>query len=343
MPEILVLDEATVKRLLDPEALLDELRAALKELSAGQASVPPRVASFTEKGLLGAMPGYLPGAGLGIKLVSVFDENDSHGLPSHQAIILLFDPNNGVPLAMMDGTHITAVRTAGAAAVAAAAVARPDSQTLAILGAGVQAGAHLDAFTRCFALTDIRIAARRADRAHEVAVDRPNARVYVTFEEAARGADIICCCTNAEAPVIRRDWVAAGAHVSSVGSGAELDQATIAAGSVFVEWRGAVTSPPPAGATELQGLDPRAATEIGEVLMGTAPGRSSPEQVTVYKSTRACRRGHRRRFFGVQTRTGLRPRGSDNSLNREPGGEYPSPDTGNPCRCRSCTGAFTRR
>jgi ornithine cyclodeaminase/alanine dehydrogenase-like protein (mu-crystallin family) len=112
-------------------------------------------------------------------------------------------------------------------------------------------------------------------------------RHETSFEEAVRGADVVACCTDAREPVIRREWLAEGVHVSSVGGtfGPELDQETMAAARVFVEWRGAALNEPPAGAHELQGLDPSSITEVGEVLAGTRPGRTSEHEITVYKST----------------------------------------------------------
>ena len=102
-----------------------------------------------------------------------------------------------------------------------------------------------------------------------------------------RGADVVACCTDAREPVIRHEWLKAGAHVSSVGGtfGPEIDPDSVAAGKVFVEWRGAATSPPPAGAAELQGMDAGRLTELGEVLAGTKPGRLTPDEITIYKST----------------------------------------------------------
>lgn len=187
----------------------------------------------------------------------------------------------------MAGTRITALRTGAAAAVAAGALARPDASVLAILGAGVQGASHLETFPRVRAVSEIRIASRSAEHAAALAARHPAARAVRSFEEAVTGADVVCCCTDAREPVLSAGWLAPGAHVSSVGGtfGPELDAGTIRAGRVFVEWRGAATNAPPAGAHELQGLDPDTVTEIGEVLAGTRPGRGSAGEITVYKST----------------------------------------------------------
>lgn len=286
--EMLYLSRADVERLLDIDAMLEALAAALVILSSGTTSVPPRVAARVPNlGLLGAMAGYVPGVALETKLVSVFPANDHHGIPSHQGLIALFDEKNGSPLTLMDGTYITAIRTGGTAAVAARALSREDASVLAILGAGVQGSSHLQTFPRVRRLTEIRVASRNPERAAALAAGHPLARVASSFEEAVRGADMVACCTDAREPVLHRAWLKPGAHVSSVGGtfGPELDPETVAAGRVFVEWRGAATNAPPAGAVELQGLDPATLTEVGEVLAGTKPGRSSRDEITVYKST----------------------------------------------------------
>ena len=286
--ELLFLSRAEVERLLDIDEMLDALGRALVVFSSGMTSVPPRVgARVPDLGLLGAMVGFVPGVALEAKLVSVFPGNHHHGLPSHQGMIALFDENTGAPLAVMDGTYITAIRTGGTAAVAARALAREDASVLAILGAGVQGGSHMETFPRVRSFTEIRVASRDKAKASALAARHPNARVAGSFEEAVHGADVVACCTDAREPVIRREWLKPGAHVSSVGGtfGPELDPETLAAGSVFVEWRGAATNAPPAGAVELQGLDPEQLTEVGEVLAGTRPGRMSRDEITVYKST----------------------------------------------------------
>jgi len=285
--ELLYLSRSEVERLLDVDAMLDALAAALVIYSSGKASVPPRTAVRLDAGLLGVMPGHVPGVALETKLVSVFPGNEEHGLPSHQALIALFDENTGAPQALMDGTYITAIRTGGTAAVAARVLARRDAAVLAILGAGVQGWSHLRTFPRVRDFKEIRVASRNADRARDLAAQDPRARDVASFEEAVRGADVVACCTDAREPILQSGWLKAGAHVSSVGGtfGPELDAATVAASRVFVEWRGAVTNPPPAGAHELQGMDPSTVTEVGEVLAGTKPGRVGDDEITLYKST----------------------------------------------------------
>jgi alanine dehydrogenase len=286
--ELLYLSRADVERLLDVDAMLAALANALVIFSSGVTSVPPRVAArVPDVGLLGAMAGYVPGVALEIKLVSVFPGNHARGLPSHQGLIALFDEHGGQPLAVMDGAYITAIRTGGTAAVAANALARSGARVLAILGAGVQGGSHLETFTRVRDFKEIRVASRDQAKAKSLAARHPRARVATSFEDAVRGADVIACCTDAREPVFRHEWLAPGVHISSVGGtfGPELDPETVATAKVFVEWRGAALNAPPAGAHELQGLDASTLTEVGEVLAGTREGRTSDRDITVYKST----------------------------------------------------------
>ncbi len=284
---LLFLSQADVVRLLDIDRLLEALANAFVEISAGRTSVPPRIAARTPAGgLLGAMPGYLNGV-LEAKLVSVFPQNHVRGLPSHQGLIALFDEATGAPLAVMDGVAITAIRTGAAAAVAARWLARPDASVLAVLGAGVQGRSHVAAFPRIRQFGEVRVASRAAEKAQALAAEAPNARAVATFEEAVRGADVVCLCTDAREPVIRYERLKPGAHVSSVGGtfGPEIDARTVALGTIFVESRDVVRMAPPAGAHELQGLQPDGVTEIGEVIAGTKPGRADGSELTVYKSS----------------------------------------------------------
>ena len=274
---MLVLSQGDVRRLLDVDELIDALANAFVDVSAGRASVPPRVAALVpEKGLLAAMPGYAAGV-LETKLVSVFPDHE----PSHQALIAVFDPETGTPAAMMDGTYITATRTAAASALSTRLLAREDASVLAILGTGVQARSHLDAVARVRDFEEVRVAGRSREQAEALGVT-----VADSFDAAVREADVVCACTDASVPVLRRAWLASGTHVTSVGAsrdGPELDEGTVRADVLAVESRVAF-EPYPSGAHELQGLDPAAAVELGELVAGTRPGRTSREQITVYKS-----------------------------------------------------------
>lgn len=287
MTEVLVLSRDDVQKLLDIDEMLAALEQAFIDLSAGRADVPPRIAARTDRGLLAAMPGYVSGTALEIKVVSVFPDNHARGIPSHRGLIALFDEQDGAPLAIMDAIHITAMRTAGGSAVSARALARTDSRSLCILGSGAQGHSHLGVVPRVRDFTEIRIASRNRSHAESLASIDPRATVIDTFEEAVSGADVVCVCTDTHEPVIRYEWLAPGTHVTSVGGtfGPELDEETVAKGTLFVEWRGAATSEPPAGAWDLQGVSPERLTELGQLLAGEAPGRQSDDQITVYRST----------------------------------------------------------
>ncbi|MHB1445427.1 MAG: ornithine cyclodeaminase family protein [Acidimicrobiales bacterium] len=284
MAGLLVLSEADVHRVLDLDELAESLRTALMALSAGSVSVPPRIGARSPGGLLAAMPGYVDGVGLAAKLVSVYPHNPERGRPAHQAIIAVFDEETGAPRAVMGATLITAMRTAMTSALAARALARPQSATLAVIGSGVQADAHMAALTRLLDLTDIRVASRNNSRASQLAGRYPKARAVDTVMEAVDGADVVCCCTDAAEPVVRNEWIGPGTHIGSVGSGAELPDGLIRRARVFVESR-AATAPPPAGALELQGVDAAELEEIGSVLAGRSAGRATVDEITVFKST----------------------------------------------------------
>lgn len=280
------LNQADVERLLDLDALLDGLSDGFRSLSAGQVAAPARPEIDVPNGYLLSMPAYRPGSPIGVKMVSVFHGNANRGLPGHLALICLFDPETGATQAVMDGTYITTVRTAGAAAVSARLLARDDARSVAIVGAGVQGRAHIELLTRVRPIDDIRVVSLRFEDAQQAAQLHPRARALESYEEAIRGADIVALCTTASEPVVQCEWVKPGAHVTSVGympPGTELDLRLLEAGRVFVESRVAFEAPP-AGCIELRGYDPGRAAELGEVIAGTRPGRQTQDEITVYKA-----------------------------------------------------------
>jgi ornithine cyclodeaminase len=283
---VIFLSEAEVRELLDLDQLVDALADAHQELSAGEASMPPRIAAFAQHdGLLGVMPAYLPSAGLACKLVTLFPRNrDRH---THQALICVFDEENGTPVALMDGTYITATRTAAGSALATRLLAREDSRVLAILGSGVQARTHAEALRRVRDFAEIRVAGRDRSRVEQLAKEI-GAEPADSWEEALRGADVVAATTHAAEPIVRREWLSAGVHVNSVGANpsgrGEVDAATIADALVAVESRASTLAPPPAGAPEFAQGNHGEVVELGELVSGSRPGRSSPDQITLYKS-----------------------------------------------------------
>ena len=288
--------------MLDLDALIDALASTMAEVSAGGVSQPQRIAAQVREreGNLLVMPAYLPSSkALAVKLVSVFPHNHRLGVPSHQALIAVFDPETGAPAAVMDGEHITAMRTAAGSALATRLLARPDAGVLAILGTGVQAKAHAIAIPRVRPITEIRIAGRDPDRAMTLARELSaelNIPVVGTdsYQEAVSGADVVCACTHADSPVLLGRWLKPGAHVNSVGlnfQGREMDDETVRLSRVFVESREAALAPSPAGANDLtwpirDGVidESHVVAEIGELVSGGHPGRTSDKQITLYKS-----------------------------------------------------------
>ena len=282
-----LLSQAQVRDLLDLDELVDALAEAHADLTAGSASMPPRTAALVSEreGLLGVMPSYLPSAGLACKLVTLFPHNRDR--ETHQALICVFDPANGTPLALMDGTYITATRTAAGSALATRLLAREDAHVLAILGTGVQAHSHARALPRVRRIDEIRVASRDREKAKAFAAEIGGLAAD-SYEQAVRGADIVAATTHAIEPVIRRAWLEPGTHVNSVGlnpSGREVDEATVADAVLVVESRESALAPPPAGAPELAGVDPsRVYAELGELVSGVKPGRRSEQEITLYKS-----------------------------------------------------------
>ncbi|WP_236653246.1 NAD(P)-binding domain-containing protein [Streptacidiphilus melanogenes] len=290
----LVLDHArTQAALADADALAAALTGALVAVARGEASTPPRIAARTPAGLLGAMPGHVPGLGLAAKLITVFPDPGRPGRSTHRGLVAHFDERDGRLLAILDAEPLTAVRTAATATLALRALARPDARRVAVIGTGTQAAAQLALLTRprragAHHDLDVEVVVAGRTPAHTAATARRFGVVAAaSVEQAVRGADAVLCCTGAGSPVIRREWLAPGAHVGSVGGsdGPELDDATIRDASLFVEWPGAAAAAPPAGAHELQGVPAARVTLLGSVLSGSHPGRRDAAELTVFKST----------------------------------------------------------
>ena len=296
---VLVVSRAEVRRLLPMRVCIDLVAEALATLGRGEALNPLRWALHVPqvRGILGLMPGYLGAPEtLGLKVVAVFPGNHGTEYDSHQGFVLLFDTAHGSPLALVDASEITAIRTAAATGVATRLLAREDAGDLAILGSGVQARTHLEAMLLVREIRRVRVYSPNAE--HRRAFAREETRRHgVTIEsvESARaavdGADLICTTTSAQEPVLRGEWLACGTHVNAVGSSIastrELDSYAVSRSRLFVDRIESTVNEAGDYLFPLQekAIDRRHIVgEIGDLLLGTLEGRRTPEEITLFKS-----------------------------------------------------------
>lgn len=276
---MLFLDESQVRQLLDMRALIPAMEQALRALSAGEVAQPVRVMvpAAPHGGFLGSMPAFT-GAQLGAKLVTFFPDNQ--GVPTHHALVVLFKPETGEPLAVMDGRLITEMRTGAVSAAATKALARADSAVLAILGSGVQATSHLEALRLVRDFREVRVWSPRNAGAFAKQHGLTLAR---SAEEAVRGADVVVVATTSRTPVLSGRWLSPGTHVNAVGAPRpdwrELDDDVLRRAKLYVESREAASreSGDVIAAGAIFG-------EIGEVIGGTRAGRQSADEITLFKS-----------------------------------------------------------
>lgn len=317
-PPVLLLSKSQVESLLPMEECIEAVENALATLARGGSVQPLRSATWLpdRRGLLGTMPGMSGGAGeppptLGIKVVTVFPGNhpgndpgagDSEPtLPSHQGVVLVFDARRGNLTAILDAESITALRTAAASAVATRRLAREDASVLALLGSGVQAGTHLAAMRAVRPIERVRVWSRTPEHARAFAEksvegtedEARGVRVEAvdTARDAVEGADLVCTVTGSSEPVLEGVWLAPGTHVNAVGACApqarELDTDAVVRSRLYTDRReslfveaGDFRIPKSEGAIS----DEHLVGELGELILGRIPGRSSEREITLFKS-----------------------------------------------------------
>jgi ornithine cyclodeaminase/alanine dehydrogenase-like protein (mu-crystallin family) len=318
---LLVLGAADVRRVLAYGECADAMRDALAALARGEVHQPLRtiIRPPSAAGMMALMPAYLAtgreggaggvggqgGAGgvggkdtaaFGLKAICILPGNPAAGLDSHQGVVLLSSGQTGQPLALLNASAVTEIRTAAVSAVATELLARADAAELAIIGTGVQARSHLLAIAAVRPLDRVRVAGRDQAKARRLAEDmRELATVPVTAcasaADAVAGAGIIVTATSSAEPVLRKDWLAPGAHINAVGAcvpqARELDAETMAAAALFTDSRESVASE--AGDYVLAQAEGAVGpghvrAEIGELLTGAAPGRAADTEITVFES-----------------------------------------------------------
>jgi len=297
---VLILNQREVESLLPMAECIPLMATALRSLARGEMAQPLRmmISPPAAKGMLALMPAHKAGepAAYGVKVVCVFPDNPAKGLDAHQGSVILLSGETGEVQALMNASAITAIRTAAVSGVATELLARKDASELAIIGSGVQAHTHLEAMACVRPIKRARVASRRFANAQQFAeAMTPHYAFPIepveTIEAAVGGADLIVAATSSREPVIQREWIAAGAHLNVVGSSIpaarEVDSATMAAASLFVDRRESTMNESGdylfalhEGAIKADHIR----AEIGEVLIASHPGRASAEEITLFKS-----------------------------------------------------------
>jgi len=302
---IRILSASDVRDALPMPEAIDAMRYAYSQLSAGQAIAPQRQHISTDKGVTLIMPAYLPERGeFGIKVVSVYDDNPNLNLPRITATVLVLDPTTGAPIAFIDGTSLTAIRTGAGGGVAADLLARQDAKIVGLFGAGVQARAQLQAVMAVRDITCVNLISHTQTSAQQLAVeisewtDAPEVNLVSTPQQVVEDADIVLCATTSATPLFDGHALQSGTHITAVGTFVpekrEVDTTTIKrADRIVVDSRQAcleeagdliIPSFAPTGKTCLSSTFAEIDAEIGEIVNGDKPGRQSDDEITFFKS-----------------------------------------------------------
>src|SRR6266850_5649946 len=298
--KVLVLNHREVEQFLPMFECISAMEEAIAALARGETHQPLRTIFRPPeiKGVLAMMPTFRasPSPLFGLKAICVFPGNAAIGKDAHQGGVMLFDGTNGELLALMNASAITALRTAAVSAVATRLLAREDAGELTIVGSGVQARAHVEAMACVRSIRSARIVSKNPSHAHQLADDLRARFPFViepvdNVEEALKGADLVVTATTAREPVVKRQWLSPGVHINAIGTyspdSREIDGDTMAAARVFVDRRESAFREAGdyllAVKEELIGPD-RIMAEIGEVLIGAREGRSTPDEITLFKS-----------------------------------------------------------
>jgi len=285
--DVVTLSEADVERCIDLNDLLDGLEGGFRDLELGHVQSPARPEIMVPgKGFSLSMMAWRPGDNITVKVVNVFDGNLGLNLPNHLAMIFLFDEETGATRCVMDGTYITGIRTAASAVLSARLLARSDAWVATVIGAGVQGREHLRLLPLIREFSHINVCSLHAEESRRLASHYPLARATPDTESAVRESDVVCLATHSAMPAIDPEWLKPGAHVSSVGyfpPNGELPAELAARHRLFVESVDAF-APPPVGCGELAGIEPSKGTTLGSVILGNENGRTSENEITVYKA-----------------------------------------------------------
>ena len=289
-----ILTAADIRVCLPMSGAIEAMRTAFAQLSSGEAVVPDRIAVSTEEGISLFMPGYLPREGhLAAKVMSVYAGNPSVGLPVIQGVVLVLDSHTGLPVALMNGAYLTALRTGAAGGLATELLAVEDASVLAVFGAGPQARTQIEAVRAVRPIREIRLVSRPTEGARILAdeLEGVDVQVFEDPERAVLGAQVIATATDSRKPVFPGRAIGEGVHVNAIGAFtpemAEVDGDLISRAKVVVDLRATVMAEAgdlvqaiEGGAFTLESIH----AELGEVVNGERTGRESPREITLFKS-----------------------------------------------------------
>jgi alanine dehydrogenase len=299
--KILLLTEKDVEQLLPMDEVMEAVESAFREKGLGRVQMPAKLYLFYGRysGDLRTMPSYLEQLDVSaVKVVNVHPENPKkYGLPTVMATIILVNPKNGAPLAIMGGTRVTGMRTGAAGGVAAKYLARKDSKVVGLVGAGAQARTQLMVLKEVLKkieevrVTDI-IRASREKYAEEMSEKLGlNVRAVNNIKDTVRGADVVVTVTPTRVPIVKSEWIGAGTHINAIGADApgkeELDPELLKRAKIVIDdWEqashsGEINVPLAAGIITKEKIW----AEIGEIIAGLKLGRTSPDEITVFDST----------------------------------------------------------
>lgn len=279
--------EQEVRARLTMPALIEAMERALIEFSAGRVQQPVRtILEFADHSPFGLMPAYVPSLpALGAKLVTVRESNGAKGLGTHQATIVMLDPETGIANAILDGRYITEVRTAAVSAVSVKYLARKDSKVLGIIGSGVQAHSHWKALRHVCDFSEIRVWSPNSERLSKFTREI-DAKAMPNAEAVVRGADVVVTVTPSATPVVESKWVADGTHIIAVGScrptARELDPALVKRSRVIVDSRAAALKE--AGDIVIGIVEGQWTAKHIDAELGELPHRQNNEEITIFKS-----------------------------------------------------------
>lgn len=286
----LILDKQAVNSLLTMKEVLTTVEQAFKTWGEGKGNMPPKAYLTVENGDFRAMPASLPGHA-GMKWVNAHPGNRSHNLPSVMAVLIYNDPETGYPLAIMDATNITAYRTGAAAAIASKYLARPDSSSLGIIGAGTQAHTQISAHTALFNIDTINVFDISQDSIHTLISDLPEYPIRDCTIEEAIASDILCTLTPSRSPIVMNEWVKNGTHINAIGADAagkeELEPQILKRAMVVVDDTrqssagGEINVPVQKGIYSINNIH----GTLADLVLGKIQGRVDPQAVTVFDST----------------------------------------------------------